>query len=198
MWVQRMCDAGADMIVFHLEAVGDPLDVVERVRAERRAVGVALRAETPIEELSDELLSSVDLVNLVAVPLGFGGGASASDTFERISALRERVGSMGREIGIEVDGGVKPSTAARYAEAGADMITVGTGIYRAPDVEEAVRILHASTRGALDDRARARLRPFLSLPSSDPVDDPGRRDRLETLRGTLDIPKQVWDPSTAS
>ncbi|MGZ5354309.1 MAG: ribulose-phosphate 3-epimerase [Actinomycetota bacterium] len=192
-WVQPMSDAGADMVVFHLEAAADPLDVVGLIRAERRAVGVAVRHDTPIEDLPDELLAAVDLVNLVAVPLGYGGSASAADTFERIAALRGRLDAARLRTGIEVDGGVKPSTAVAYVRAGADMLTVGTGIYRAPDVAEAVRTLRESTR-VDDDEARDRLRTFLSVPSSTPVDDAGRRARLEALRAAHDIPRNVWDP----
>ncbi len=194
-WVTRMCDAGADMIVFHLEAARDPLDVVERVRAERRSVGVALTQETAVDELSDDLLAEIDLVNLLAVPVGFGGGTSAGDTFERIAALRGRAETGGHELGIEVDGGVKPATAPDYVRAGADMLTVGTGIYRAPDVEEAVRTLRESTRGPEDERARRRLRHFLSVPSATPVDDAARRARLEGSRALLDVPPTVWAPA---
>ena len=87
-WVQRMCDAGADMVVFHLEAAADPFDVVERIRAEERLRGHGPRLDTPIEQIPDDLLAAVDLVNLVAVPLGYGGSASAADIFDRIEALR--------------------------------------------------------------------------------------------------------------
>lgn len=197
-WVQRMCDAGADMIVFHLEAASDPFEVVELVRAEKRSVGVALTMDTAIGELPDELLATVDLVNLVAVPVGYGGSASAVDTFERIAGLRKRLDASGMQVGIEVDGGVKPSNALEYVQAGADMLTVGTGIYQAADVDEAVRILHDSTRGSHDERARARLGRFLSAPSSTPVDDAARRARLDALREQLDIPRNVWDPMTTA
>ncbi|GEM_PF-4201930 len=193
-WVRPMCDAGADLVVFHLEAAADPFDVIERVRAEGRLAGVALRHDTPVAELPDGLFEAVDLVNLVAVPLGYGGSASATDTFERIAELRRRIDARGLETGIEVDGGVKPATAARYAEAGADMLTVGTGIYRAPSVEEAVRTLHETTRGPGDERARARLERFLAVPSAHPSDEPARRERLERLRELLDVPTRVWDP----
>lgn len=194
--VQRMCDAGADMVVFHLEAAPDPFEVVELVRAQERAVGVAVRLDTPIDDLTDELLAAVDLVNLVAVPLGFGGSESAADTFDRIRALRERVEAAGLQTGIEVDGGVKPSSAVRYAEAGADMLTVGTGIYHAPDADEAVTSLRESTR-AHDDVARGRLGRFLAVPSSASVDDASRRARLDEVRRGLDIPRGVWDPLTS-
>jgi ribulose-phosphate 3-epimerase len=194
-FVGRMCDAGADMIVFHLEAAEDPLGVVDRIRERGRSAGLALRLDTPIEHIPGALLAAVDLVNLVAVPLGYGGSASAADTFDRIRALRERIDAAGLETAIEVDGGVKPSSAAQYAEAGADMLTVGTGIYHAPDVGEAVRTLRDSTRAG-DAEARLRLRPFLSVPSSTPLDDAARRSRLDEIRAGLDIPTAIWDPAT--
>jgi ribulose-phosphate 3-epimerase len=197
-WVQRMCDAGADMIVFHLEAARDPFEVVEAIRAEGRAAGVALKHDAPIDALPDELIAAVDLVNLVAVPLGYGGSESAGDTLERIGELRGRIDAGGFTVGIEVDGGVKPSNAQRYVQAGADMLTVGTGIYHAADVTEAVGTLHESTEGPQDEEARARLGHFLSVPSWAPVDDAARRARLEALRESLDIPKNVWDPLTTA
>jgi ribulose-phosphate 3-epimerase len=196
-WVGPMCDAGADMVVFHLEATDDPAGVIALVRAEQRSVGMAVRLDTPIERIPPDLLAAVDLVNLVAVPLGYGGSASAADTFERIAALRARLDAAGLQTAIEVDGGVKPSTALDYVEAGADMLTVGTGIYRAPDVPEAVRTLRETTRES-DERARARLEGFLSMPSSSPVDPAGRRARLEALRASLDVATTIWDPGAAS
>jgi ribulose-phosphate 3-epimerase len=193
-WVQPMADAGADMIMFHVEATTDPLDVVARIRAERRAVGLAVRLDTPIDALPADVLSAVDVVNLVSVPLGWGGNASAAETFDRIARLRERIDEMGARTAIEIDGGVKPDNAARYADAGADMLTSGTGIYHAADVAQAVATLRSSTAGPADAVARDRLKPFLTVPSAAPVDDAGRRSRLERLRGTLDIPTTVWDP----
>ncbi|MFB3739849.1 MAG: hypothetical protein ACE14W_12915, partial [Candidatus Velamenicoccus archaeovorus] len=186
---------GADMLMFHLESTPDPFAVVDAIRAERRVVGLALRNDTPIGAIPDGLLAAVDVVNLVAVPLGWGGNESAADTFERIGSLRRRIDGLGASTAIEVDGGVKPSNATRYVDAGADMLTSGTGIYHAPDVRAAVATLRSSTLGPRDEVARRRLEPFLSVPSALPVDDAGRRERQEALRAGLDIPTSVWDPS---
>jgi ribulose-phosphate 3-epimerase len=196
-FVQRMSDAGADMVMFHLEAASDPQAVAEAIRAERRAVGLAVRLDTAVDAIPAELLEAVDVVNLVAVPLGWGGGTSAADTFDRISALRSRIDGLGTRTGIEVDGGVKPDNAARYVRAGADMLTSGTGIYHALDAVAAVATMRASTAGPQDETARRRLEPFLSTPSARPADDAGRRARLEELRAALDIPRAVWDPAGA-
>lgn len=165
-WVRRMSDAGADMVMFHLEATDDPLAVAELIRVEGRVVGLALRHDTPVDAIASEVLAAVDVVNLVAVPVGWGGGASAEDTFDRIAHLRERIEATGRTTAIEVDGGVKPSNATVYVDAGADMLTSGTGIYHARDVAEAVTTLRTSTRGRRDDDARRRLAQYLAVPSS--------------------------------
>jgi ribulose-phosphate 3-epimerase len=194
-WVRRMADAGADLVMFHLEAASDAPAVVGEIRSERRAAGLAVRLDTPIDAIPAELLEAVDVVNLVAVPLGWGGAASAADTFERIASLRARIEELGTRTAIEVDGGVKPENAARYAQAGADMLTSGTGIYHAPDAAAAVATLRASTSGTADAVARERLEPFLAVPSTNPVDDDARRARLEAMRVELDIPRNVWDPA---
>jgi ribulose-phosphate 3-epimerase len=195
--IQKICDAGADMIVFHLEATSKHREVVEHIRSERRCVGIAVKEDTPLHAISDELLSAVDLVNLLSVPIGFGGSPSAPDTLERIRALRHRADSLNPGLAIEVDGGVKPDNANGYVEAGADMLTVGTGIYRAPDAVAAVQTLRTSTAGESDRLARDRLSAFLAVPSSSPVDDAGRRTRLESLRRAGDIPTSSWDPLTS-
>jgi ribulose-phosphate 3-epimerase len=164
-WVDRMAEAGADLVMFHLEATRDALAVIELIRRHGRVPGLAIRNDTPIRRIPDETLAAVDVVNLVAVRLGWGGSASAGDTFERIAELRARIDAAGLSTAIEVDGGIKPDNAAGYVGAGADMLTSGTGIYHAADPAEAVRTLKAATRGEADDAARRRLEPFLSVPS---------------------------------
>ena len=193
-WVQRISDAGADLILFHLEATDDPDGIVESVRAEGRTVGVAVKDDTPTDALSDGLLEQVDLVNFLAVPAGFGGNTSAPDTLERIAVLRRRADALSTPLAIEVDGGVKPDNARGYVDAGADMLTVGTGIYHAADPVQAVHTLIESTAGSTDDVSRERLRAFLAVPSATPKDDAGRRARLDALREAQDIPSRVWDP----
>ena len=126
---------------------------------------MAVKEDTPIDAISDELLTAVDVVNLLSVPIGFGGNPSAPDTLERIAYLRQRADALGIALGIEVDGGVKPTNAGGYVEAGADMLTVGTGIYHAADPVAAVRTLVASTAGPADAAARMRLHAFLDVPS---------------------------------
>lgn len=165
-FVERMCEAGADLILFHLEATDDAKGIVDYLRSEGRCAGVAVKEDTPIDAIPDELLGAVDVVNLLSVPIGFGGSPSAPDTLERIAYLRRRADALGVSLGIEVDGGVKPANAGGYVEAGADMLTVGTGIYHADDAAEAVRTLETATAGPADADARRRLHAFLDAPAT--------------------------------
>lgn len=165
-FVERMCEAGADLILFHLEATDDAKGIVDYLRSEGRCAGVAVKEDTPIDAIPDELLGAVDVVNLLSVPIGFGGSPSAPDTLERIAYLRRRADALGVSLGIEVDGGVKPANAGGYVEAGADMLTVGTGIYHAADAAEAVRTLETATAGPADADARRRLHAFLDAPAT--------------------------------
>jgi len=185
-WIEPMCDAGADMVVFHLEATRDHLSVIETIGARGRCAGMALDQRTPIDAITDEMIRALDLVNLVAVPLGFGGNASASDTLDRVRELRSRVDALGATMAIEVDGGVKPDNATGYADAGADMLTSGTGIYHAPDIDEAVATLRSTTRDG-DEAAKQRLERFLAKPSSPSGADPTRRMELDELRTSFEV-----------
>ena len=195
---QRVCDAGADLVVFHIEATDRHHEVVDIVRAAGRSTGIALRHDTPVSDLSDDLLLSVDWVALVAVPLGYGGHSAAPDTCARIAEVRRRCSALGHNVSIEVDGGVKPDNAFQFVDGGADAVTVGTGIYHATDVTAAVSALREVGTPEHDALARRRARRFLAAPSLDPVDDTARRRRLDDLRDALDIPRNIWDPLTSA
>lgn len=143
-WVDRFMDVGVDLVVFHVEATDKQQEIIDKVRARGRKVGVALLSHTPVAEVLKWVVQ-VDVVNFLAVPVGFGGQSSAPDTFDRISQLRAYANEQNHALTIEVDGGVKPANAGLYVDAGADMLTVGTGLYHAEDMASAVSLLRAST-----------------------------------------------------
>lgn len=143
-WVERFMDVGVDLVVFHVEATSMHKKIIDTVRGRGRKVGVALLSHTPVAE-AIKWVEQVDVVNFLAVPVGFGGQSSAPDTFDRISQLRDYATARDQLLTIEVDGGVKPTNAGSYVDAGADMLTVGTGLYHAEDMGRAVSLLRAST-----------------------------------------------------
>jgi ribulose-phosphate 3-epimerase len=184
-FLENYLDAGADLIVFHLEASKRPGDIISEVRKRNRAVGMALLAETPVEQVFD-WVHELDVVNFLAVPVGFGGQTAAPNTTQRVESLRKCAQDVNPNLVIEVDGGIKPQNAAKYAEAGADMLTVGTGIYHAANAEEAVRQLHEGTSGARDDLARQRGSVFLNRRPLSAEEKARRAKRFRELEERLD------------
>lgn len=184
--VENFLDVGVDLVVFHLEATKRHREIISAVRERDRAVGMALLSDTPVERVF-EWVGDLDVVNFLAVPVGFGGQKSAPDTLDRIQRLRRFAEGVNPNLVIEVDGGVKPSNAAAYVEAGADMLTVGTGIYHAPDVNEAVRLLHETTAGPRDKLARKRGDATLNRRPFTAEEKARQARRLRELEEQLDV-----------
>ena len=185
-WIDLMADAGADVITFHVEATEAPEAVIERIRARDRSVGIAIDLTTSVEA-AIPLLPLVDLVNLLAVPAGFGGQTFHPETHSRIARVREAARQEGTEIAIEVDGGIKVENAREVATAGGDILVVGTGIYRSLDRQSAVRRFKEEVGVADAVTARLLGRSDLSRSRSPEV-----VKRLIERRDALGIPPTSW------
>jgi ribulose-phosphate 3-epimerase len=183
---EKFLDCGVDLVMFHLEATRRHGDIISAVHEQNRAVGMALLSATPVEFVFD-WVHALDVVNFLSVPVGFGGNKSAPDTTQRIKRLREFAQNVNPDLVIEVDGGVKPYNAVDYVEAGADMLTVGTGIYHAPSAEDAVRQLRENTAGPKDELARRRGSKFLNRRALSAEEEHRRDRRLRDLRDSLDM-----------
>jgi ribulose-phosphate 3-epimerase len=121
--------AGADRITVHPEA-GPHLDrSLKRIRELGAKAGVAFNPSTPPDTI-EWMLEDVDLVLVMSINPGFGGQAFMPSQLAKIARLRAMIEASGRDILIEVDGGVTPETAARCLEAGADALVAGTAVFR--------------------------------------------------------------------
>ena len=158
-WMKDICDAGADQFVFHIEATDKALEILDYVQGRKLSCGIAVLIDTPIESLPEEVMRRVDMVNLMAVRIGYGGQKASEQTVERIRQLRDIFGSVNDHFAIEVDGGMKIDNCKTFAEAGADLILMGTGIYHAPDRVEAVRTARELINSD-DPVSRDRLKVF--------------------------------------
>ena len=121
-------DAGADIITFHPEAGPHPHRTAQAIRAAGCRVGVSLNPATPLATL-DHMLDLVDLVLVMSVNPGFGGQSFISSQLEKISELRQLIDASGRDIELEVDGGVNRETAAQVIAAGANVLVAGTATF---------------------------------------------------------------------
>ncbi len=134
--------AGADLITVHYEAPGCVhLDrMIQRIHALGKKAGVALNPATP-ESVLEYVMDSADLILAMSVNPGFGGQKFIPSTLRKLERLAEMVQKSGREIEIEVDGGVKVNNAKSIIDAGATVLVAGTAVVCAEDPAAVIREL---------------------------------------------------------
>jgi ribulose-phosphate 3-epimerase len=134
--VDAFAEAGASGLTVHVEATPNLHRILQRIRELGVRPGVSLNPSTPAIALS-EVVNDVDLVLVMTVNPGFGGQSFIEHTLRKIAQVREMLDGTGREIDLEVDGGIGPQTAERVAAAGANVLVAGTAIFGAQEGVEA-------------------------------------------------------------
>ena len=128
-YLEAFAQAGADIITVHPEAGPHVHRTVQAIKALGRQAGVVFNPATPIDTL-DYLIDMVDLVLVMSVNPGFGGQKFIPSQLDKIAAIRERIDASGRDIRLEVDGGVDSETAPQCVAAGADVLVAGSATFR--------------------------------------------------------------------
>ncbi len=129
--------AGADHILVHAETGPHLHRSLGQVRALGCRPGVVICPATPVEHVAT-VLDLVDSVLVMTVNPGFGGQAFLESALPRIAAVRLMIDASGRDIRLQVDGGIEPGTAARARDAGADALVAGSALFGHPDYAAAV------------------------------------------------------------
>jgi ribulose-phosphate 3-epimerase len=125
-------DAGADILTFHYEASVHLNRSVAQVKELGMKAGVVLNPHTPVNVLS-EILPELDLVLIMSVNPGFGGQKFIENTYQKIKTLKQMILTSGKNIFIEVDGGVDLSNASKLVLSGADILVAGNTVFSSPD-----------------------------------------------------------------
>ncbi len=131
-YVDGFRNAGADIITFHLEATPHAQRLLTHVRSLGAKAGIALCPQTPVAMLED-LIGDVDLILVMSVNPGFGGQKFIPHAREKIAQAKELVRRAGVQCEVEVDGGITLQNAAGVAQAGADVLVIGSAIFDTPD-----------------------------------------------------------------
>jgi ribulose-phosphate 3-epimerase len=127
-YIAAFRDAGADIISVHPEAGPHLHRTLQAIKASGAKAGIALNPGTPAHAI-DPVLDLVDLVLVMSVNPGFGGQSFIESTLAKIAAVRAKIDSSGRDIILEVDGGVNAATAGRILAAGANALVAGTAVF---------------------------------------------------------------------
>ncbi|YCO03942.1 ribulose-phosphate 3-epimerase [Vibrio sp. VNB-15] len=129
--------AGASMITFHIEASEHVDRTLQLIKEHGCKAGVVLNPATPLSHL-EFIMDKVDLILLMSVNPGFGGQSFIPHTLDKLRAVRKMIDESGRDIRLEIDGGVKVDNIREIAEAGADMFVAGSAIFGQPDYKQVI------------------------------------------------------------
>ncbi len=128
-YVDAFADAGADIITFHPEAGAHMHRTIQMIKARGLKAGLSLNPATPINIL-DAVLEDLDLILVMSVNPGFGGQSFIESQLKKIEEIRKRIDETGKDIELEVDGGVNFDTAPRVISAGATVLVAGTATFK--------------------------------------------------------------------
>ena len=128
LYIEDYANAGSDIITIHAEAGAHTYRTLQAIRGAGKKAGLSLNPSTPTSVL-DHVMDLVDLVLIMTVNPGFGGQAFIP-LLDKITDVRQRIDATGRDIDLEVDGGVNPDTAKQVIAAGADVLVAGTAVFK--------------------------------------------------------------------
>ncbi len=134
-------EAGADLISFHPDASAHVHRSIQAIKAQGVKAGLVFNPATPLDVL-DWVIADIDLVLVMSVNPGFGGQGFIESALRKIEAVRRRIDACGKDIRLEVDGGIKVDNIRRVAEAGADTFVAGSAIFGRPDYAAVIRAMH--------------------------------------------------------
>ncbi len=127
-FIPQFAEAGADIITIHAEAGPHAHRSLQLIKSLGKRAGISITPATP-ETAIEHLIPEIDLALVMSVNPGFGGQAFIPSQLEKIRRLRKMIDASGRNIDLEVDGGINPTTAKEAIAAGADVLVAGSAIF---------------------------------------------------------------------
>jgi ribulose-phosphate 3-epimerase len=134
---QAFCKAGADLVSFHPDASAHVDRTLQLIKAEGKQAGLVFNPATPLDAL-EYVIDKVDLVLIMSVNPGFGGQSFIDSALRKVEKARKLIEQTGRDIRLEVDGGIKVDNIRRVADAGADTFVAGSAIFSQPDYKAVI------------------------------------------------------------
>lgn len=139
-YIADFAKAGADIITIHYESCDNQIEVLKAIRELGVKASISIKPATPAFIL-EPLLEYVDMVLVMTVEPGFGGQSFIPETLDSVRAIKQMIDASGRNIDIEVDGGITKDTIPEAYKAGANVFVAGSAVFSAPDPAEAITAL---------------------------------------------------------
>ena len=142
-YVERFAKAGADIITVHYEACKDNLkETLELIKSTGVKCGAVINPDTPVEKIAD-VIPLCDMVLVMSVFPGFGGQKFIPEALDKLRQVRKIIEACGKEIDLQIDGGVTADNVAEIKAAGANVIVAGSAVFNAPDRAQMIAALKA-------------------------------------------------------
>ena len=139
---QDFIKAGADLISFHPEASRHVHRSIRAIKEKGCKVGLVFNPATSLDIL-ENVLDEIDLVLIMSVNPGFGGQSFIESSLDKLKKVRQMIDASGRDIRLEIDGGINKDTIAKAAEAGADTFVAGSAIFNTDNYEQTISDLRS-------------------------------------------------------
>ena len=136
-YIDDFCDAGADIITFHIECDSDISATIEKIKSRGVKAGLVVKPKTPAQAVF-EYLDDIDMVLVMTVEPGFGGQSFMADMLPKAEALRDEIARRGLDVLIEADGGIGTANISQCAAAGVDVAVAGTAVFKAENPAEVI------------------------------------------------------------
>jgi ribulose-phosphate 3-epimerase len=143
--IPLFAEKGSDIITIHAESRCDVAGCLKLIRSLGKRAGLSVNPETHVDMIFP-YLGLCDMVLIMSVKPGAGGQAFKQDSLDKIKAVRSEADKRGINIDIEVDGGINPETAPLVFAAGANIAVVGTYLYNAADMREAIITIRSASQ----------------------------------------------------
>ena len=138
-------DAGADLVSFHPDASTHVHRSIQALKAKGVKAGLVFNPAEPLDVL-DWVIEDIDLILIMSVNPGFGGQSFIDSALRKIADVRKRIDACGKDIRLEVDGGIKTDNIRRVADAGADTFVAGSAIFGKPDYKAVIEQMRSALR----------------------------------------------------
>lgn len=141
-YVERFCDAGADIVTCHVEADTQEniLAAIDKIHAKGKKAGVVVKPRTPASAVLP-FIDRVEMILVMTVEPGFGGQKFMADMMPKVQEIRRYIDAMNPTCELEVDGGVDPATCKLCIASGANVLVAGSSVYKAEDIPARIREL---------------------------------------------------------
>jgi len=139
-YIEQFAKAGSDIITVHAEVEHDLAGLIKQIKSTGKKAGVSIKPKTPASAL-EPVINDIDLVLIMTVEPGFGGQSFMADQLPKIAEVAAMIKKTGKQIELEVDGGINPETAKQVIAAGATALVAGNAIFTKKDYAAVIKAL---------------------------------------------------------